>query len=64
MRSFQIQQLIDAIEKEFGSITLYGSHESEEHGTCFILSEIPATFSVLTLEGELPDNVYSDSPIS
>jgi len=54
LRSSKIQRLIDAVEQRHGSITLYGSSELEEHGTCFVLQGIPATFSVLTLEETLP----------
>ncbi|XXX73572.1 hypothetical protein WMF30_38610 [Sorangium sp. So ce134] len=40
------------------AVSLYGSSEDEEHGTCFIIAGIGATFSVLTLEGALPDGHY------
>ena len=53
MRSSEIQRLVGAVEEIHGPITLYGSNELEEHGTCFTLKGIPATFSVLTLEGTL-----------
>jgi hypothetical protein len=58
MRSSEIQRLISAVEQIHGPITLYGSNELEEHGTCFTLKEIPATFSVLTLEGTLAHNQF------
>ena len=58
MRSCEIQRLIDSVEQRYGSITLYGSNELEEHGTCFTLQGIPATFSVLTLEGALPPDRF------
>ncbi len=58
MRSLEIQKLIDTVENTYGSITLYGSQEIEQHGTCFMLEGISATFSVLTLEGKLPAGKY------
>lgn len=54
MRSREIQKLIDAVEAVHGSVELYGSGPSEEHGTCFTIAGVPATFSVLTLDGTLP----------
>jgi len=59
MRSKQIQKLIDEVEKSYGTITLYGSHEDERHGTCFKLKDIPATFSISTEEGKMPKDTFS-----
>ncbi len=58
MRSRQIQKLIDAVETAHGSVTLYGSDPSEEHGTCFKIAGVPVTFSVHTQEGRLPSGEY------
>ena len=58
MRSSEIQNLIDKVEARFGPIQLYGSSEDEAHGTCFKLENIPATFSVLTLEGTLDPDLF------
>lgn len=58
MRSRDIQTLVDAVEAAYGPIELFASSPEEEHGTCFKLAGIPATFSVLTLEGTLPSGVY------
>jgi len=46
MRKKKIQELIDAVEKLYGPISLYGSSELEKYGTCFTLNEIQASFSV------------------
>jgi hypothetical protein len=59
MRSREIQRLLDAVEAEHGPVERYGSAPSEEHGVCFTIAEIPATFSVQTLEGTLPSERYS-----
>lgn len=58
MRSQQIQKLIDEVQAAHGVVTLYGSDPFEEHGTCFRLTDIPATFSVHTQEGTLPSGQY------
>ncbi len=58
MRSTEIQNLIDAVEGTWGRVELYGSDPTEEHGTAFMISGIPATFSVITLEGTLPPGRY------
>ena len=58
MRSQEIQKLIDAVESLHGPVELYGSDPSEEHGTCFTIAGVPATFSVITLEGRLPSGRY------
>jgi len=59
MRSTQIQNLIAQVEKIYGPITLYGSQEDEQLGTCFFLENISATFSVLTLDGKMPKDTFS-----
>ncbi len=53
MHSPQIKKLIDSIENEFGAIEYYGSPEEEEHGVCFKLAGIRATFSILALDSKL-----------
>jgi hypothetical protein len=58
MRSAEIQKLIDAVEAAHGPVTLYGSDPSEEHGTCFTLVGVPATFSVHTRDGKLQPGSY------
>lgn len=58
MRSQEIQRLVDAVEARFGPVEPYGSAASEGHGTCFKVAEVPATFSVLTLDGTLPPARY------
>jgi len=58
VRSAEIQKLIDTVEKRHGSIELYGSDTEEEHGTCFIVDGVPATFSVITLDGTLPPDTF------
>lgn len=58
MRSPEIQRLIDAVEAAYGSVALYGSDPAEEHGTCFTLAGVPATFSVHTRDGTLPPGSY------
>ncbi len=58
MRSPEIQKLVEAVETTYGPIELYGSIPSEEHGTCFKVAGIPATFSVDTLDGTLPPGRY------
>ncbi len=58
MSSPEIQRLVDAVEEAHGQVELYGSSPSEEHGTCFKIARVPATFSVITLEGTLPSGTY------
>lgn len=58
MRSAEIQRLVDAVEERHGPVELYGSSLEEEHGTCFIVDGVPATFSVATLDGTLPPGTF------
>jgi hypothetical protein len=58
MRSHEIQKLVDAVEAAYGPVTLYGSDRSEEHGTCFTIGGVPATFSVHTQDGKLERGTY------
>lgn len=58
MRSSEIQRLVSVVEEIHGPITLYGSNQQEEHGTCFTLKGISATFSVLTREGTLDHDQF------
>src|SRR5262245_44852130 len=39
-------------------VRLYGCDGTEEYGTCFVVSGIPATFSVHTRDGALEDGRY------
>lgn len=58
MRSQEIQKLIDAVEAVHGPVTLWGSDALEEHGTCFKIVGIAATFSIHTQDGKLPLGQY------
>ena len=58
MRSSEIQRLIDSVDDAHGTIKLYGSVASEEHGTCFTVAGVAATFSVHTQDGSLPSDQY------
>ena len=58
MRSPEIQTLIDEVENRYGTVTLYGSDPSENHGMCFIIGGVPATFSVHTQDGKLRSGDY------
>jgi hypothetical protein len=58
VRSQEIQKLVNAVERAYGPVTLYGSDPSEEHGTCFKIAGIPATFSVHTQDGRLHPGNY------
>lgn len=58
MRSPEVQRLVDAVEERYGPVELYGSSPEEEHGTCFIVAGVPATFSVITLDGTLPPDTF------
>ena len=60
MRSPGIQRLIDAVEAAYGSVALYGSDPAEEHGTCFTLAGVPATFSVHTRD--ISGQVWMERP--
>ena len=56
MHSPQIQKLINSVSEKFGNIEYYGSSPNEEHGVCFTVQEIEATFSVSTIDGTLKDS--------
>ena len=58
MRSPKIQKLVNAVETVHGVLKVFGSEVSEEHGTCFILDGLDATFSVHTQDGSLPSDEY------
>ena len=58
MRNRGVQKLIDAVEAVHGPVALYGSDPSEEHGTCFKIAGVCATFSVHTREGNFPSDQY------
>lgn len=55
MADDSIECLLTALRSRYGDRLLpYGTYPDEEHGTGFRLREVPATFSVLTLDGTLP----------
>lgn len=56
MPSLEIQNLIYAVENDYGPVFLYD--DAGEHDVCFIMIGIPATFSVHTQEGTLPVGQY------
>lgn len=56
MHSHEIKKLIKAVSEKFGSIEYYGSTANEEHGVCFTVQEINATFSISTIDGTLKDS--------
>jgi len=58
MRSREVQHLIDAVEAAYGTVELFGSVPTEEHGTCFKLAGTPATFSIHTRDGTLPPGQF------
>jgi len=57
MHSKNIQQVVNSVIAAFGKIEYYGSSENEEHGACFKLTDINATFSVSTLNAKLTDTI-------
>jgi hypothetical protein len=60
MSSPAIERLLFEVRQRYGASALspYGSSSEEVHGTCFIIAGIPATFSVHTQDGELPEGYY------
>jgi hypothetical protein len=56
MQSLSIQKLITSVIEKHGNIEYCGSSPKEEHGVCFKISGVNATFSVLTLDGKLKDS--------
>jgi len=60
MRSSAIESVMSRVRATYGSeaIGLYGALPDEEHGTCFTVRGIPATFSVHTQDGSLRDGEY------
>lgn len=60
MQSAAIKQLREAVSAAYGpnSVVLYGSAEDDEHSLGFMISGIPATFSVHTQDGRLADGRY------
>ena len=60
MRSPEIKKLIDAVEVAHGTIKPYGhGRDALEHGTCFTVDGVAATFSVHTQDGSLPSDQFS-----
>tara|TARA_R110001592_G_scaffold360807_1_gene669875 strand:+ start:1219 stop:1509 length:291 start_codon:yes stop_codon:yes gene_type:complete len=57
MHSHNIQKVIDLVVSEFGKLEYYGSSEIEEHGACFKLTGINATFSISTLDATLTNTI-------
>ena len=60
MTSKSVDILLNAIKSVYGKAKIhpYGTSPEEEHGTGFRIKGVPATFSVLTLEGSLPEGRY------
>ena len=60
MKSPQILALMARVENIYGgqNVHSYGSNEDEQHGAGFLLSGVPATFSVHTQDGSLADGMY------
>jgi hypothetical protein len=56
MHNPKIKNLIEAVLEKYDGFEYYGSSIKEEHGTCFKLQGIKATFSVSTLDGSLVDS--------
>ena len=56
MRREIISKLIEYLKTEYTSYVPYGTFEDEEEGTGFRITEIPATFSVLSF-GDTPENI-------
>ena len=56
-RDQQIQEVLDFIQSQFGidKISPYGSDWSDPHSVCFKIVNVPATFSVHTQDGSIPD---------
>ena len=53
MHDPQIEKLLDSVTKKYGGFEYYGSSTAEEHGTCFKLQGILATFSIHTQDSAL-----------
>jgi hypothetical protein len=60
MTSSAIETVLSRFRATYGAdaIALYGALPDEEHGTCFTVHGIPATFSVHTQDGGLHDGRY------
>jgi hypothetical protein len=56
MHNPKIKNLIETVLEKHDGFEYYGSSSEEEHGTCFKLQGIKATFSVSTLDGSLVDS--------
>ena len=56
MHSTHIENILTSINKKYGGFEYYGSSPSEEHGVCFKLQGILATFSVHTQDGVLSES--------
>ena len=56
MHNHKIQNLVEAVSERYDGFEYYGSSSEEEHGTCFKLQGIKATFSVSTLDDSLADS--------
>lgn len=55
MADHSVEVLLVALRSRYGDRLIpYGTSAGEEHGTGFRLRDVPATFSVLTLDGTLP----------
>ena len=58
MRSGALPVLVEAVEARFGPIRRHGGDPDDEHHMSFTPAGVPASFSVHTREGELPDGWY------
>lgn len=59
MADHSIENLLTTLRRRYGDRLLaYGTSPDEEHGTGFRLRDVPATFSVLTLDGTLPHDRF------
>ena len=60
MHSSRIQELLNAVRARYPkpAFAYYGNSSNEFHGAAFRIEGVPATFSVHTHEGDLPDGMY------
>jgi hypothetical protein len=60
VHSAQIEAVLSAVREKYGrdALTYYGCDEGEAHGACFRVWSVPASISIHTQEGALPDGQY------
>ena len=60
MKVSSIEELLTEFRVRYGSnaLVLYADSDEDPYGTSFMLQGIPATFSVITRDGTLPDGQY------